>query len=54
MQPSLDPSRQQLLDSLRGSRMVIPDLQAIFARWPQGVNPSLGLLAQDVNERLEM
>ena len=53
MHIGLDHSRQQLLSSLRGCQMVIPDLQAIFEKWPQAVNPNLKSLSQDVDERLE-
>ena len=47
-------SRQQLLHSLRGQSVVIPDLRTLFDHWPQGVNPEVERLREDVENRLEM
>ena len=47
-------SRQQLLHSLRGQSLVIPDLRTLFDHWPQGVNPEVERLREDVESRLEM
>lgn len=44
--------RQELLNSLRGSTFHIPDLGSLFDDWPQYVNPQLGQLQKDVDERL--
>ena len=33
--------------------MVIPDLEALFCKWPQGTNPELELLSQDMEKKLE-
>ena len=47
-------SRQQLLMSLRGHTLKIPNLQVLFNHWPQHVNPELDRLRADVDERLQM
>ncbi|KAL8747718.1 MAG: hypothetical protein Q9190_000459 [Brigantiaea leucoxantha] len=46
-------SRQQLLDSLRGQELRIPNLQAFFDGWPQSINPNLSHLRKDVDDRLK-
>lgn len=48
-----DP-RKRLLCSLRGRAFTIPDLQATFAHWPQGINPEADRLADAVDERLDL
>lgn len=53
MAPNADSSRQQLLNSLQGGSLYIPDLQALLEHWPQYVNPELERLRKDVAERLE-
>ncbi|KAL9003529.1 MAG: hypothetical protein Q9188_003615 [Gyalolechia gomerana] len=45
-------SRDQLLKSLQGRSLHIPDLQAPLAHWPQYINPQLERLRQDVDETL--
>ncbi len=39
MDQDLGTSRQQLLKSLRGRSLIVPDLQSLFDHWPQSVNP---------------
>ncbi|OTA96441.1 hypothetical protein M434DRAFT_8886 [Hypoxylon sp. CO27-5] len=34
-------SREQLLMSIRGSRVVIPDLQSMISHWPHGTHPEV-------------
>jgi hypothetical protein len=46
--------RQKLLTDLQGCTVVIPDLQDLFKNWPQGVNPEVGRLHDDVEKKLEM
>ena len=41
--------REQLLQSLRGRKLRIPDLQAMLKHWPQYVHPELDCLRKDVN-----
>ena len=53
MAPNAEPPRQQLLNSLQGCNLYIPDLQALLERWPQYVNPELERLQKHVAERLE-
>ena len=45
--------REQLLQSLRGRKLRIPDLQALVRQWPQYVNPELDRLRADVDQRLQ-
>ncbi|KAE8149091.1 terpenoid synthase [Aspergillus avenaceus] len=45
--------RQRLLLQLRGHSFVIPDLQRVFAHWPQAINPEVGRLRKDVEARME-
>ncbi|PQE20236.1 Terpenoid synthase protein [Rutstroemia sp. NJR-2017a BBW] len=47
-------SRQNLLESLQGRSVNIPDLQSLFREWPQGVSPELGRLENDINEKLKI
>ena len=47
-------SREQLLVSLQGHALQIPNLQALFNHWPQHVNVELECLRVDVDERLRM
>ena len=53
MASNTEASRQQLLKSLQGRSLRIPDLQALLKHWPQYVNPELEHLQRDVNERLQ-
>ena len=54
MEPVLKAPRQQLLDSLRGRTLLIPDLEAPFRHWPQDVSPDVERLHKDVEDRHEM
>ena len=47
-------SRHQLIESLRGCELQIPDLQALFGHWPQQINPELDSLRTHVDEWLRM
>ena len=42
-----------ILAELRGQSITLPDLNSIFHNWPKEVNPGLGQLRRDVNERLD-
>ena len=53
MAPYAESSRQQLLNSLQGCSLYIPDLQSLLEHWPQYVNPELERLQKDVAERLK-
>ena len=53
MAPHTGTSRQQLLKSLQGHSLSIPNLQALLDHWPQYVNPELEHLQKDVVERLQ-
>lgn len=46
-----DPER--LLISLRGQRVVLPDLDGLFQDWPTKVNPNLSRLRQELDIWLE-
>jgi hypothetical protein len=47
-------SRKLLLDSLKGTKVVIPNLYEIFAGWPQEeVNPNYSRLTEVSAKRLE-
>lgn len=45
--------KEQLLKSLRGRKLDIPDLQDLFRDWPQCVNPEVERLRSAVNESHE-
>lgn len=45
-------SRQQLVKSLQGRSLCIPDLQAFLGHWPQYINPDFERLRQDVDQTL--
>lgn len=53
MDQNLGNSRQQLLKSLQGQSLVIPDLEILFDHWPQNVNPEENRLRDDVDRKLE-
>ena len=53
MEANTESSRQQLLKSLQGHSLHIPDLQALLDHWPQYVNPEVGRLRKDVDNRLK-
>ncbi|QSZ31558.1 hypothetical protein DSL72_001125 [Monilinia vaccinii-corymbosi] len=46
-------SRKQLVLSLKGQQVHIPDLSPIFQDWPQGVNAEVHGIRQDIEQRLE-
>jgi hypothetical protein len=47
-------NREALLDSFKGTKLIIPNLYEIFADWPQGaVNPNYARLIQVSAERIE-
>ena len=50
---TLNITRKQLLNSLRGSIVVLPDVQSVLRHWPQNVNPHLSRLRDDVEKYLE-
>ncbi|OTA70327.1 terpenoid synthase [Hypoxylon sp. EC38] len=43
-------SREQLLMSIRGSRVVIPDLQSMISHWPHGTHPEVERLDEYVQK----
>ena len=42
-----------VLDSLRGEKVVLGDLNRIFDNWPKEINPNLDQLRRDVDVWLE-
>ncbi|KAI0410653.1 isoprenoid synthase domain-containing protein [Xylaria grammica] len=52
-QPRDDGLRKQLLSFIRGTRVVIPDLQSMTSHWPTCVNADIDRLGADVRSRLE-
>lgn len=46
--------RRQLIKSLRGTRVTIPDLQLLMAHWPAGVNDQISELDAIVDRQLEL
>lgn len=38
--------REQLLMSLRGCHVTIPDMQSMISHWPQGVHPDIERLGK--------
>ena len=53
MLQGIDTSRQELLDSLRGQELHVPDLEKLFCHWPQCVNADLPMLREDVEAKLQ-
>ncbi|KAL8933992.1 MAG: hypothetical protein Q9216_006122 [Gyalolechia sp. 2 TL-2023] len=45
--------RDDILKSLQGQMVWIPDLQRLFDHWPQDINPHVEQLREHVDERLE-
>lgn len=45
-------TRNELLASLRGRTLEIPDLQALLSHWPQYVHLELDRLRKDVDRKL--
>ena len=50
---SQKPGPALTADALRGQQLRIPNLQAAFAAWKQGVNPLYERVRHAVDERLE-
>ncbi|KAL8664204.1 MAG: hypothetical protein Q9202_003282 [Teloschistes flavicans] len=46
-------SRDELLASLRGTTLKIPDVQQLLKEWPQYINLELNRLRGDVDEKLQ-
>ncbi|KAL5115784.1 hypothetical protein ACEQ8H_006279 [Pleosporales sp. CAS-2024a] len=46
-------TRELLVESLKGTTLVIPDLEAMVAHWPAAVNVHRDALRDEVHERLE-
>ncbi|KAL1648845.1 hypothetical protein SLS58_002025 [Diplodia intermedia] len=46
-------SRQQLLASIRGQMMYLPDLWPYFCHWPTGINQGLDRLRKDESDWLD-
>ena len=44
---------KSLLHSLKGQRVTICDLKALFASWPCRVNPNLEIIRRDIDTWLE-
>ncbi|TAQ88585.1 hypothetical protein B7494_g3094 [Chlorociboria aeruginascens] len=45
--------RKQLLDSIRGQRVLIPNLRPLFSSWGNQINPNYQKLIPVVNQKLE-
>ncbi|KAI0833178.1 terpenoid synthase [Hypoxylon sp. FL0890] len=50
--PSSVSTREQLLMSIRGSRVIIPDLQSMISHWPQGIHTEVARLDDYVQRTL--
>ncbi|KAI0533791.1 terpenoid synthase [Xylaria digitata] len=46
-------SRKELVASIRGTEVVIPDFQSLLSHWPAQVHEEVGRLSEDVQRRLE-
>lgn len=46
-------NRDTLLASLRGARVILPDLQAMMKHYPSGVHPEASRLHNDVQKSLD-
>ncbi|KAI1291144.1 terpenoid synthase [Xylaria venustula] len=46
-------SREELVASIRGTKMVIPDFQSLLSHWPAQVHGEVGRLHEDVKRRLQ-
>ncbi|KAL8908996.1 MAG: hypothetical protein Q9207_000447 [Kuettlingeria erythrocarpa] len=51
--PDPGQSRQQLLTTLQGRSLHIPDLHALMSHWPQDVHPEIERLRQDCDKTLQ-
>lgn len=52
MAPDIKTTRQELLESLHGRSLHIPDLQVYLSHWPHYINPELENLREDVDIKL--
>ncbi|KAI1097855.1 isoprenoid synthase domain-containing protein [Jackrogersella minutella] len=50
---SIDQVRRQVIESMRGSSVVIPDLQCLVSHWPSATHPEIERLEEDVFRTLE-
>lgn len=46
-------TREEILSSLRGRSLYIPDLQELLSQWPQYVSPELDRLHDAVDGKLQ-
>lgn len=46
-------SREDIITSLKGKTVSIPDLHALFADWPYAVSPDIERLRNDMNVFIE-
>ena len=53
MEKTTQSPKEQLLKSLLGQKLKIPDLQDLFHDWPQYVNPEVERVRSAVNESHE-
>ena len=44
--------RHELVNSLRGQNVRIPDLHVLFQGWPEAMNPQIAALRRDVDQTL--
>ncbi|KAI1650312.1 uncharacterized protein F4817DRAFT_328998 [Daldinia loculata] len=53
-QPLLPPDgpREQLLSSIRGSQVIIPDMQTMISHWPQRSHPDVERIDKYVQETI--
>jgi hypothetical protein len=47
-------ARSDIIDSIRGQCVVIPDLESLLSDWPQGKSSEEANVQQDVVDRLHM
>ena len=52
MAPMIE-TREELLRSLHGCTLSIPDLTELLSQWPRGMNPEINRLRKAVDEKLE-
>ncbi|RYP24376.1 hypothetical protein DL765_000640 [Monosporascus sp. GIB2] len=52
-EPPIDQVREEIVAAMRGSNIVVPDLQHIISHWPAGVHPELKRLEEDVMSAFE-
>ena len=46
--------REDLIQALSGQSIRIPDLGKTMAGWPQGVNPKVEVLRDEIEARIDM